>query len=1060
MTAPRPRFPNEVIRASAGTGKTYQLTSRFLALAAASEPVDTILATTFTRKAAGEILDRVLVRLAEAATEPEKLPRLAEDIADPAFDRPRCLDLLGHLLHHLHRLRAGTLDSFFLQIARSFTLELGLPPGWQIADELDDERLRAEAIRDVLQDTATSDAVSLMHLLSKGDASRSVSEQIREIVGQLHGLYLEAPAGAWESLPRSKEVPAGELRAAIESLAAAELPADKRFANARDQALELARSEDWQGFLGKGFAAAIVKQSDRFYGKPIPTAVLEACQTLICQAQAVLIGQIANQTLATRRLLEHFDRAYRQLKLARRALRFEDVTRSLGEAWVGQRLDEVVYRLDAQVSHLLLDEFQDTSPLQWRVIRPLARRAAGTVARHSLFCVGDVKQAIYGWRGGVAEIFDTLQEELPGLTTRSLNKSWRCGPVVIETVNRVFENLAANPVLAKYSAAAGRWAARFQRHSTAKEQLPGHCRLIAAPAAGEDEDQTVATWRFAADEVARLHQEAAGFTIGVLVRRNAAVARMIFELRHRGVEASEEGGNPLIDSPAVQAVLSLLSLADHPGDLAARFHVARSPLGPQVGLADYADDAAAWRLAAEVRRRLIEEGYGRTIYGWVRGLAGDCDARNLGRLVQLVELAQGYEPRATLRADDFVELVTSRRVEDPRAAEVRVMTAHQAKGLEFDVVVLAELETRLVGQAPQVVVGRPGPAKDPQRVLRYVPKGLQSLLPESFQRMFEEYECRVVEESLSVLYVCLTRAVHALHMIVAPSSESETAPRATAAGVLRAALTGGERIEPLRVAYEAGDPGWHDRAEPRRPPLPVEEKPQEPVAVRLADAPARPSRGLERRGPSELEGGGRIDLAAWLRPKAAAAFDRGSLMHAWFELVEWLDEGPPGDALLREQAARVAGAGLDVDALLGEFRRALDRPAICALLTRATYQRRPSGPGPEAIMHAGPAVAQPRWHVWRERPFALRDAEGVLAGRIDRLVVLCDGDRPVAAEVLDFKTDALRDGDREALDARVEFYRPQLAAYRRAAARLVGLDPSQVLARLVFTEPGVVRAIS
>ena len=1060
MSTPQPRFPNEVIRASAGTGKTYQLTNRFLALAAAGEPVDAILATTFTRKAAGEILDRVLVRLAEAAAEPDELRRLAEDIADPAFHRPRCLDLLGHLLHHLHRLRAGTLDSFFLQIARSFSLELGLPPGWQIADELDDERLRAEAIRAVLQDTATSDAVSLMHLLSKGDASRSVSEQIRDLVGDLYNVYLEAPAGAWESLGRHKELPPEQLQGAIEALAAAELPADKHFANARDQALELVRSGDWQGFLGKGFAAAILKPSDRFYGKPIPPAVLEACKTLIGQARAVLIGQIANQTLATRRLLEHFDRAYRRLKLSRRLLRFEDVTRSLGEAWVGERLDEVVYRLDAQVSHLLLDEFQDTSLLQWRVLRPLARRAAGRRARHSLFCVGDVKQAIYGWRGGVAEIFDTLQEELPGLTTRSLNKSWRCGPVVIDTVNRVFENLAANQVLQKYSAAAGRWAARFQRHTTAKEQLPGHCRLIAAPEASEDEDRNVATWRFAADEVARLHREAAGFTIGVLVRRNAAVARMIYELRRRGVQASEEGGNPLVDSPAVQAILSLVSLADHPGDLAARFHVARSPLGPKIGLAGCADGAAAWRLAEGVRRRLVDEGYGRTIYDWVRQLAGDCDARDLGRLVQLVELARGYEPRATLRADDFVDLVSTKRVEDPRAAEVRVMTAHQAKGLEFDVVVLAELETPLAGQPPQVVVGRPGPARDVERVLRYVPKALQPLLPEGFQRMFQEYECRVVEESLSVLYVCLTRAVHALHMIVAPSAESETGPHATAAGVLRAALTDGGRIEPGSVAYESGDPRWHARAAPRRPPQPAEEKPQEPIVVRLAEAPERPSRGLERRGPSELEGGRRIDLAEWLRPRAAAAFDRGSLMHAWLELVEWLDDGEPGDALLREKAATMTTGDLNVEALAVDFRRALDRPAIRALLTRATYQKKPSGRGPEAILHAGPTMSQPRWEVWRERPFALRDAEAILAGRIDRLVVLFDGEQPVAADVLDFKTDAVGARDREALDARVEFYRPQLEAYRRAAARLVGLDPSKTLARLVFTEPGVVRVVS
>jgi ATP-dependent exoDNAse (exonuclease V) beta subunit len=1059
MSDPQPPFANEVIRASAGTGKTYQLTNRFLALAAAGEPVDTILAATFTRKAAGEILDRVLVRLAEAAGEPEKLRRLAGEIGDGGFDRPRCLDLLWGILRRLHRLQASTLDSFFIQIARSFSLELGLPPGWQIAEKFDDERLRAEAIRTVLREHATGDVVSLMHLLTKGEASRSVSEQIGDLVRDLHDVYQEAPAGAWESLGRHKELPAEQLEAAIEALAAAELPADKRFANAREQTLELVRSEDWQEFLKKGFAAKIVEGNDRYYGKPIPPPVVAACTTLIGQAKAVLVGQIANQTLATRRLLEHFDRAYWQIKLSRRALRFADVTRRLGEAWVGQRLDEVVYRLDAQVAHLLLDEFQDTSPLQWRVLRPFARRAAGGGRHHSFFCVGDVKQAIYGWRGGEAEIFDALDEELHGLTSRSLNQSWRSSPVVIDTVDRVFENLAANKVLEKCSEAAGRWAARFQRHTTAKGQLPGHCRLIAAPQAKEGEDRDLATWRFAADEVARLHREAPGFTIGVLVRRNAAVARMIYELRHRQVEASEEGGNPLVDSPAVQVILSLLSLADHPGDLVARFHLARSPLGPKIGLVDYALDAAAWRVAESVRRQLVADGYGRTIYGWVRQLAGDCDARDLGRLVQLVEAAHAYEPRSSLRADDFVELVSTRQVENARTAQVRVMTAHKAKGLEFDVVVLAELDRRLIEQPPRVVVGRPGPAKDVDRVLRYVPKPLQPLLPESFQRLFQEYECRVVEEALCVLYVCLTRPVHALHMIVAPSPENESGPHTTAAGVLRVALTDGQRLEPGRVAYEAGDRRWHARVEPRRPPQPIEQTPSEPFAVRLARAPERPSRGLDRRGPSELEGGEGIDLARWLGPKTAAAFDRGSLMHAWLQLVEWLDGGPPQDALLREKAASMAIGDLDVEALLADFRRALDRPAIRALLSRATYQEKPFGHGPEAILHAGPELAHPRWEVWRERPFAVREADEILSGKIDRLVVLYDGDRPIAADVLDFKTDAIAEQDRQALDARVEFYRPQLEAYRRAATRLLSLDPSKILARLVFTEPGVIRAV-
>ena len=125
------------------------------------------------------------------------------------------------------------------------------------------------------------------------------------------------------------------------------------------------------------------------------------------------------------------------------------MTRRLGEAAIADRLDEVVYRLDGQVAHLLLDEFQDTSALQWRVLRPFAQRVIRGGEDRSFFCVGDVKQAIYGWRGGVAEIFDALDDEFGGLPSQALNESFRSSPVVIDCVNQVFEGDRRQPRVAE-----------------------------------------------------------------------------------------------------------------------------------------------------------------------------------------------------------------------------------------------------------------------------------------------------------------------------------------------------------------------------------------------------------------------------------------------------------------------------------------------------------------------------------------------------------------------------------------------------------------------------------
>jgi len=1043
---------NLVIRASAGTGKTFQLSNRFLRLALDGAPLDAILATTFTRKAAGEILDRVLLRLAEAATDEKRLATLSEQLALPGLARAKCLDVLDAMVRQLHRLRVGTLDSVFVQIARTFSLELGLPPGWQICDEPTDQRLRAEAIGDMLDRESASDTLRLMHLLGKGEAARSVARQIFDLVGDLYQTYGDSPAEAWSCLPRRKPLRPEQLAAAIAALAAVALPADKRFATARDADVARAEAGDWEAFLSGGLAAKVVDGSRTYQRKAISDEVAAAYEPLVEHAKAEVIGAIANQTEATREMLSRFEQSYTRRQASERLLRFDDVTRRLGEAAPRHSIEQVVYRLDAHLSHLLLDEFQDTSPAQWRVLRPFAQRIVGRPG-DTFFCVGDVKQAIYGWRGGVAEILEAIADELAPLESGELNESYRSSSVVIDLVNRVFERLAENEALARHQAAARAWAARFRRHSTARRELPGYCRLESAPAAGEGEKQDDVTLDFAARRIAELHAAAPGRSIGALVRRNRSVARLIWRLRQQGVPASEEGGNPLVDSPAVQLVLSLMRLADHPGDTASRFHVARSPLGEPLGLPRFDDDAAAWRASAEIRRRLLADGYGPTIHCWTTLLAPHCDRRDRDRLVQLVEMAHAYESRATGRADDFIELVTQQRVEDPSTSDVRVMTIHQAKGLQFDVVVLPELDYPLLGQSPRVVVERRRATEPAGRVCRYVNEKLRPILPRAFVEMFEKDRQQRAEESLCLLYVSLTRAACALDMIVAPSRPSERQLPATPAAVLRAALVGGDAIGPETTLYEQGDARWAERI-PGASGVPPVPPPAEhwPVAggapmaglaeIKLAEVSRRVRRGLDRRSPSQLEGGPRVDLARRIRLEPSESLARGTVIHEWFEQIGWIEDGLPTDEQLLESARRHTSDEATIRRWLADFRAALARPAVRAVLSRSAYPR-----------------AKGQLRLWRERPFAVRLDDALVTGTIDRLVVCYDGDKPASADVLDFKTDRLPSDDPAAIDARVEFYRPQMAAYARAVATMFALSAEQVSSWLIFVEPGIVRQV-
>ncbi|MGD9126112.1 MAG: UvrD-helicase domain-containing protein, partial [Planctomycetia bacterium] len=1049
-------FANEVIRASAGTGKTFQLSNRYLGLVAVREPFETILATTFTKKAAGEILDRVLLRLAEAVIESDKREELGRFTGNESFTADDWLSLLHQMVHRLHSLRISTLDQFFLQLARIFSLELAMPPGWRIVDETVDARLQAEAIQNILAEHDTSDVLRLMHQLTKGDVARSVENQLATLVKNLYSIYLDAPAEAWDAFrPPAKPADTAIHNALYELRENRDWTTHKSILKALDSDYERFCSQDFEKFLSGGLAKAVAEGKDVYYRQPIPPTMVDAYETLLAKARVELIFPIINQTRATRELLERFDRAYHALKQSRRGFRFEDVTRRVADS-LGlnpqekPNLRKADFRLDGRLSHLLLDEFQDTSPIQWRVLRPFAHRTVEPAPHRSFFCVGDVKQAIYGWRGGVAEIFEAIDRELANLTPGSLETSYRSSPVVIETVNRVFGSLMMNQALQNYSKAAETWAGRYAIHSTARSALAGHATLEVVPMRLEEGEEKVSTdesqvqvEQYTTQRIAELHRKLPGASIGVLVRRNETVGRLIGRLRSLGIRASEEGGNPLTDSSAVQVVLSALALADHPGDRTARYHVAHSPLGACLGLVTYDDDRLAGDVARSIREELAEAGYGPTIYRWTQAMAPSCDSRDLNRLVQLVEMAYGYEIDATSRADHFIETVQKRRVEDPSSANVRVMTVHQSKGLQFDIVILPELNQKLTGNTPTLLVDRPSPTEPVRRVCRYVNKDIRRIMPEVIEKMSDTYTQQSVEESLCLLYVAMTRAVHALHMIAANPTQISGRGGATYANVLIDGLGEGFQLgeadwfanEPhLSVGDGAVSGGAYPRADQRfltrgqAPPLT-----EPPPCLSLAPSTRR-RRGWEHTSPSKLEGGNRVRLAERLRsdPGRRNALQEGTVLHAWFETITWLDQGTPDRERLREIALRLGGVE-NIDRLLDEFYRLLEKPANRAVLSLSAYTKEPTDPSEATPIHVRSGVRQPEWRVWTERPFTVRDGGStIMTGVIDRLVVLFDGQTPIGAEVLDFKTDRIAAEQRP---DRIEFYRPQIEAYRRAVLK-------------------------
>ncbi len=1057
--------PHIVIRASAGTGKTHQLSSRYLRLLHDGHSIDRILATSFTRKAAGEILERILFRLAKSTVSEQERCQLAVDLGVTTLSTSECHTMLGRLTTELHRIRVSTLDSYFGQIARTFGLELGLPPAWEILDEHDDYRLRRMALYELLS-TEEQFVRELVHLITKGEASRGISQLILNTISQVYELYRQTVPDhgvAWSQIAEQTPLTADQVGAAIGTLENTDV--SSTFRAAHSSAIENARNDNWAKFVSSGLVPKLVTDGI-FRKKEIPSELAAVYRPLIDHARAVFVNQVRKQTQGAYQLAHAFELKYEQIKMDHESILFNDVPQKLSALANRPDTDRLAYRMDAQIDHLMLDEFQDTSSSQWSTLLPLAQRITKTTdGSSSYFCVGDAKQAIYGWRGGQAEIIGSMDTQLENISVQELTLSRRSAQPVIDVVNKVFQDWDQHGGLGEYASFFDSWP--FQHHTTVKT-FAGYVCLRAARE--DDSEQIATTLRSAAELVRDLHLQSPQHDIGVLVRRNDPIGELIYNLRELHVPVSEEGGNPLTDSAAVQQILSLLHLVDHPSDSVARFHVAHGPLGPEFEL--HADEVstgeggvAAVRLSRLIRRELIDEGYGPCVHRWAGMLSSACSDRELQRLEQIVHMAYGYQSRSTLRTIDFVRYVRTRRVADPSLSPVRVMTVHQSKGLEFDTVVLTSLEDTFV-RRPEIVVQHNPRTFRPERICRYMKKQILALMPRELQEVFRSDLRSRTHEYLCNLYVAMTRAKRSLHMVISPKT-GRTFGLSTA-GLLRATLACDVEVEPDRVLYEHGNPQWYldeessEASVSKKPSEFTQTVPPQPqhglVGLKLRKRGASSDRGRDTTSPSQQgHAQSKLTGADVFSASRERSLEFGTLIHGWMEDIRWLVESPTTIAL-RDSAVRIGASLVDVEEAMVTFYKMIERPGIKNLLDESAYRKELT-----VWLEAKDVVAArdvARLEVHNEQRIAYL-ADGKLgSGSIDRLVLARGGgdNAFVAAEIIDWKTDpATTDA---AVSTLCDRYAPQLNSYRIAVHTMFGVPLKSIRTRLVFLQAGRVAEVS
>ncbi|MBE6376203.1 MAG: hypothetical protein E7043_03265 [Lentisphaerae bacterium] len=886
-----------IITASAGTGKTYSLASRFIRLLEFGADPASIMAITFTKKASGEIFDRIVRRICDIANRPHIPANACYQIS-----RPEIISIIRKLLGPNDReLQISTIDSFFMRLLKAYAPELGIWGSINMIDE-GDNRFTRKTLRSWIRSIHDQEELdTLRELIKDANASeqRNFFVTMQSLVEKVYSFYMldltKAPDGTFPQLevapwhPEKKDVMSPEeCRKAIDAwrdFAASITDETTYFSNktiAKSRRILAARllvlaeslEKSSRGFLfGKlpeevrDLINAVNDHNlpcwcddmddaflayNRFIEFPPETAAL--LRKTVRHIRALSYLQMRQKNRAVFTLMSKFDDIYtRQVRNAG-YLTFADLPCLLRtmdpenrELMLGSADHSMEMRLDARIDHYMFDEFQDTSDVQFMAFDPLLRELFSSKSENrfrSFFCVGDIKQSIYQWRGGNPELFNyvkrllrPLGEELGYDPEDSLSLSYRSSQVVLDTVNAVF---------APYSGDAPHFSdvlkmMKFIPHGSAGN-LPGHAAVLNIPPEGNTGQNIQGKAGIISRMLDDIEPLRRGITVGILVQTNKVAREFAKELRKISqLPISVEGRITPVESMIFNVFKELLILAEHPGDReAAGFleavtfsspHKNARPLG-LAGLAAVLGFDPDIPLDTSLRQELFDGGIGalaERFYNAFGNDINDFDRRHMEILRHLADKFTGTPEEFIQQAEHSGESGSSLN------NTIQIMTCHKSKGLEFDVVFLPDTGNHRGGNGVQltpdseVVNFQHAEYNDgvpiPQWISYLPPDAINTTIP-PFRQNNERRALNQAFEKSCNLYVAMTRAKYALYMILSCGKTAsalapdlllkerlspfggQAADREFYRDLFYSPCTAEEENLPVQLLYSHGDRNW------------------------------------------------------------------------------------------------------------------------------------------------------------------------------------------------------------------------------------------------------------
>ena len=807
----------EILKASAGSGKTFNLARTYIKLLLQNEDPTAyrhILAVTFTNKATDEMKSRILKELHKLSTEPGK-SQYTKDFVPSLFPTEAALqkkaeDVLFNILHDYSAFSVSTIDRFFQQTLKAFSKEIGQFASYQV--ELDKDSLVSESVDRIL-DSLTEDnkallgwlSDSMMDQLEQGrrfNLEGSLSDMAKRLKSDEHRAVVEEygideeKAYSKENLAKMKSRFREVINSYVKEVKAAAAAVADAFAQAG-----ISPSETSRGFMAgvlDKFSAMDSRstlpnltESFRKKAEDFSTWFKKADQPKYNSMEGALVPPVARlidtydkglKTFNTARILlgqandlgiaSELSKEFRNLLKEKNVLSLDDSNQILKGIIDGSDAPFIYEKLGVRFEHFLLDEFQDTSKVQWENFKPLISNSDASGNENLL--VGDVKQSIYRWRGSDWKLMaKDVAEEFPEALHKSLKGNWRSLRNIVEFNNAFFRHAAA-----ELDSIYGQDASISVSSIYEGDNAEGQEVMTGDPAEGLVEAVFCPQDRqndCIMDTICKvLVSGAKPGDITVLVRNNQEGSEVAGFLMDKGIDVISDDSLHLKSSFMVRKLVSLISSVKNPDDTIGSYLATRA--GLEAGKISFHSlpDLCEQLLRLLQKNEDPEIMKDETLY-----------IQSFMDYVQDHVASNGNSLDAFLKAWDEADP----KVSSPSDVNaVRVMTIHKAKGLEFPYVIFpySEKVTLFKAHSSWTVPSVDGtPLQDIGNTAFDVTlsSGSASTL---FEKDYRQELLLQYIDNINTYYVALTRASKGMTII----SDIDSKPEGSFAGLLRGYLEG------------------------------------------------------------------------------------------------------------------------------------------------------------------------------------------------------------------------------------------------------------------------------